>query len=48
MKITVTGLRAAFSGNEVVKGIDLTVTSRQITAIIGPVGLRQVDLPPLA
>ncbi len=38
MKITVTGLRAAFSGNEVVKGIDLTVTSRQITAIIGPSG----------
>jgi ABC-type phosphate transport system ATPase subunit len=38
MKITVTGLRAAFSGNEVVKGIDLTVTSRQITAFIGPSG----------
>ena len=38
MKITVNGLRAAFGSNEVVKGIDLAIPSRQITAIIGPSG----------
>ena len=38
MKITVNGLRAAFGDHEVVKGIDLAIPSRQITAIIGPSG----------
>ena len=38
MKITVNGLRAWFGDHEVVKGIDLTIPSRQITAIIGPSG----------
>ncbi|MEZ4400764.1 MAG: phosphate ABC transporter ATP-binding protein PstB [Kofleriaceae bacterium] len=38
MKITVKGLRASFGDNEVVKGIDLAIPSRQITAIIGPSG----------
>ncbi len=38
MKIAVTGLRAWFGDHEVVKGIDLAIPSRQITAIIGPSG----------
>ena len=38
MKITVNGLRASFGSHEVVKGIDLAIPSRQITAIIGPSG----------
>ena len=38
MKINVTGLRAWFGDKEVVKGIDLAIPSRQITAIIGPSG----------
>ena len=38
MKITVKGLRASFGDHEVVKGIDLAIPSRQITAIIGPSG----------
>ncbi len=38
MKITVTDLKASFGDHQVVKGIDLAIPSRQITAIIGPSG----------
>jgi len=38
MKIQVTGLRASFGTNEVLKGIDLGVPAREVTAIIGPSG----------
>jgi phosphate transport system ATP-binding protein len=34
----VTGLRAWFGTNEVLKGIDLAIPERQITAVIGPSG----------
>jgi phosphate transport system ATP-binding protein len=38
MKISVSGLRAWFGTHEVLKGIDLEVPARQVTAIIGPSG----------
>ncbi|HUQ01633.1 MAG TPA: phosphate ABC transporter ATP-binding protein PstB [Kofleriaceae bacterium] len=38
MKISVTGLRAWFGTHEVLKGIDLAIPARQVTAIIGPSG----------
>jgi len=38
MKIQVSGLRAFFGSNEVVKSIDLGVPAREVTAIIGPSG----------
>jgi phosphate transport system ATP-binding protein len=38
MKISVTGLRAFFGTNEVLKGIDLAIPAREVTAIIGPSG----------
>jgi phosphate transport system ATP-binding protein len=38
IKISVTGLRAWFSKNEVLHGIDLDIQERQITAVIGPSG----------
>ncbi|KAB2910739.1 MAG: phosphate ABC transporter ATP-binding protein [Kofleriaceae bacterium] len=38
MKISVTGLHAWFGNHEVLKGIDITIPARQVTAIIGPSG----------
>ncbi len=38
MKLSVTGLRAWFGSHEVLKGIDITIPARQVTAIIGPSG----------
>ena len=38
MKISVSGLRAWFGTNEVLKGIDVAIPARQVTAIIGPSG----------
>ena len=38
MKISVSGLRAWFGTNEVLKGIDITIPAREVTAIIGPSG----------
>ncbi len=38
MKIKVAGLRAWFGNHEVLKGIDIGITSREVTAIIGPSG----------
>jgi len=38
MKISVNGLRAWFGTHEVLKGIDLVIPARQVTAIIGPSG----------
>jgi phosphate transport system ATP-binding protein len=38
MKIRVNGLHAWFGNNEVLKGIDLAIPAREVTAIIGPSG----------
>jgi phosphate transport system ATP-binding protein len=38
MKINVSGLRAWFGNHEVLKGIELEIPARQVTAIIGPSG----------
>jgi phosphate transport system ATP-binding protein len=38
MKISVSGLKAWFGTNEVLKGIDLSIPAREVTAIIGPSG----------
>jgi phosphate transport system ATP-binding protein len=38
MKIKVSGLRAWFGTHEVLKGIDLPIPARDVTAIIGPSG----------
>ena len=37
------GLRAFYGEAEQVKGVDLEFRANEVTAIIGPVGLRQVD-----
>ena len=46
-KLEVHNLRAFFNKNEVIHDVSLSFDENRVTAMIGPVGMRQIDAGPL-